>query len=105
MRRIFIIKTKVRRRSDILLAGAFKNESVHVSFMHITKTRLFKCTENFTTRKRNFSEKKTDSFSYFRSKHRLWVFVRTASAQNIDCGYSLEPPRRGGSNEYPQSMF
>ena len=25
--------------------------------------------------------------------------------QNIDCGYSLEPPRRGGSNEYTQSMF
>ena len=23
------------------------------------------------------------------------------SAQNIDCGYLLEPPRRGGSNEYP----
>ena len=27
------------------------------------------------------------------------------SAQNIYCGYSLEPPRRGGSNEYPQYMF
>ena len=27
------------------------------------------------------------------------------SAQNIDCGYSLEPPRRSGSNEYPQFMF
>ena len=26
-------------------------------------------------------------------------------AKNIDCGYTLEPPRRGGSNEYPQSMF
>ena len=26
-------------------------------------------------------------------------------AQNIDCEYSLEPPRWGGSNEYPQSMF
>ena len=26
-------------------------------------------------------------------------------AQNIDCGYTLEPPRRGGSIEYPQSMF
>ena len=26
-------------------------------------------------------------------------------AQNIDCGYTLEPPRRGGSNGYPQSMF
>ena len=27
------------------------------------------------------------------------------SAQNIDCEYSLEPPRWGGSNEYPQSMI
>ena len=27
------------------------------------------------------------------------------SAQNRDCGYSLELPRRGGSNAYPQSMF
>ena len=25
--------------------------------------------------------------------------------QNIDCGYSLEPPRGGGYNEYQQSMF
>ena len=25
--------------------------------------------------------------------------------KNMDCGYSFEPPRRGGSNEYPQSMF
>ena len=27
------------------------------------------------------------------------------SAHIIDCGYSLELPHRGGSNEYPQSMF
>ena len=27
------------------------------------------------------------------------------SAQNTDCVYSLEPPRRGDSNEYSQSMF
>ena len=26
------------------------------------------------------------------------------TVQNIGCGYTLEPPRRGGSNEYPQSM-
>ena len=30
-------------------------------------------------------------------------------AQNIDCGYTLEPPQTqtqwGGSNVYPQSMF
>ena len=25
--------------------------------------------------------------------------------QNIDCGYSLEPPQRGSSNVRPQSMF
>ena len=25
--------------------------------------------------------------------------------KSIDCGYSLEPPRRGGSNEYPQSCW
>ena len=29
-------------------------------------------------------------------------FIR---AQNIDCGYTFEPSRQGGSNEYPQSMF
>ena len=27
------------------------------------------------------------------------------SAQNIDCGYWLEPPRWGSSDKYPQSMF
>ena len=27
------------------------------------------------------------------------------SPPNMDCGYSLEPPRRGGCNEYPKSMF
>ena len=27
------------------------------------------------------------------------------SAQNIDCGYSLELPRQGGSDEYPQLVF
>ena len=58
----------------------------------ITKTRLFKYIENFTTKKKgNFRLKNANIFHI--------------SAQNIDCGYPLEPPRRGGSNEYPQSMF
>ena len=34
----------------------------------------------------------------------ILIFL-SISAQNIDCEYSLEPPRRCGSNEYPQSMF
>ena len=42
-------------------------------------------------KKRKFSDKKFCYFSYFCSKHRLWVLVRTASSS--------------GSNEYPQSMF
>ena len=41
--------------------------------------------------KGKFSDKNSDIFQI--------------SAQIIDCGHSLEPPRRGGSNEYPQSMF
>ena len=57
----------------------------------ILKTRLFKYIENFTTKNWKFSDKNSDIFH--------------TSAQNIDCGHSLEPPRRGGSNEYPQSMF
>ena len=33
------------------------------------------------------------------------IIIFHISAQNINCGYWLEAPRRGGSNEYPQSMF
>ena len=36
---------------------------------------------------------------------RQFLIVFLIFAQNRDCGYTLEPPRRGGSNEYPQSMF
>ena len=39
------------------------------------------------------------------SDKKIMIFFFYISAQNIDCWYSLEPPRRGGSNEYPQSMF
>ena len=54
----------------------------------ITKTCLFKYIENFTSKNWKFSDKNANIFHI--------------SAQNIDYGYS---PRRGGSNEYPQSMF
>ena len=57
----------------------------------ITKTRLFKCTEKCQGQNWKFSDKNSDVFHI--------------SAQNIDCGYSLEPPRRDGSNEYPRSIF
>ena len=56
-----------------------------------TKTRLFKYTENFIPKTENFPIKNSDIFHI--------------SAQNIDCGYLLEPPWWGGSNEYPHPMF
>ena len=42
--------------------------------------------KKYTQKKWKFSDKNSDIFHI--------------SAQNIDCGYSLEPPRWGGSNEY-----
>ena len=48
---------------------------------------------------RKFHLKKTE---IFQEKKLIFFHI---SAQNIDCGYSLEPLQRGGSNEYPQSMF
>ena len=45
----------------------------------ITKTRLFKYINNFTTKNKwKFSDNKFWYFPYFSSKHRLWVLVRTA---------------------------
>ena len=61
--------------------------SLYIVDNSITKTCLFKYTETFTTKKWKFSDKNKYSgifFLYFCSKHRLW---------------------RGGSKEYPQSMF
>ena len=66
---------------------------MHFLILHnITETRLFKYIENFTSK--NWKKIKMKTLIFFH-----------ISAQNIDCGYSLEPPRRGGSNEYLQSMF
>ena len=58
----------------------------------ITKTRLFKYIENFTSKNYKIFRWKTLIFFIFLLK-------------NIGCGYSLEPPRRDGSNDYTQSMF
>ena len=38
----------------------------------------------------------------FQMKHMICLLF---FARNRDCGYPLEPPHRGGSNGYPQSMF
>ena len=63
----------------------------YTDLLAITKTRLFKYIEHFTTKNWKFSDKNSDSFHI--------------SAQKIDFGYFLEPPHRDDINEYPQSMF
>ena len=60
---------------------------------HITKTRLY----NFDPLKPHFYIVKLGFIGVY--------IIFLISAQNIDCGYSLEPPRQGGSNECPQSEF
>ena len=63
----------------------------YVGFLIIIKTCIFKYTDNFTTKNEKFQIKSSDIF----------IFL----LKNIDCGYSLEPPRRGGFNEYLQSRL
>ena len=61
--------------------------------INITKTRLY----NFDPLKPHFYIVKQGFTGVY--------IIFLISAQNIDCEYSLEPPQRGGSNEYQQSMF
>ena len=60
--------------------------SYHYENTPMQNTEIFK-----VVKIENFQQKNFDIFLIF--------------AQNIDFGYTLEPPRRGGSNEYHQSMF
>ena len=58
---------------------------------YITKTCRSNILKILSPKNENFQTNKSDIFH--------------VSAQNIDCGYSLESPRRGDSKEYPLSKF
>ena len=76
------------------VGDAYISRTTNLTFrfiIHYENTPIQIYTENFTSKNWKFSDKK------------LYIFH--ISAQNIDCGYSLELPRRGSPNEYPQSMF
>ena len=66
------------RRGEAVLTSTH-NLCFEQKYETITKTRLFKYIENFTSKNWKFSDKKFWYFFYFCSKHRLWVLVRTAS--------------------------
>ena len=61
--------------------------------LRITKTYLY----NFDPLKPHFYVVKLG----FTGVYIIFLFLLTSK----DCWHSLEPPRRGGSNEYPQSIF
>ena len=74
-----------------------------ISKLIISETSLFKYNEKFTIKNETFQIKIRIVFIWkFSDKNSDSFHI---SAQNIDYGYSLEPPQRGGSNWYPQSMF
>ena len=74
------------------------------AFLHM-KPLLKRCPLQMALRKHaysiipNFLPPKNENFQIKNSD------IFHISAPNIDCGYPLELPRRGGSNAYPQSMF
>ena len=78
--------------NSVALCECF-NFNFNINNFYITKTRLY----HFDPLKPHFYIVKLGFTGVY-----IIFFI---SAQNIDCGYSLELPRRGGSNEYPQSMF
>ena len=82
----YVYSTYVNRNGYALLVFHHFRLEIH----HYENTP-FQIYWKYCNQKGKFSDKKSDIFHI--------------SAQNIDCGYSLEPPRRGGSNEYPQSML
>ena len=82
---VFIFKTIINQEA--------KAQFVFTTQQRITKTRLY----NLDPLKPHFYIVKLGFTGVY--------IIFLISAQSIDCGYSLEPPRRGDSNKYPQSMF
>ena len=90
----FILMTKSLGTNAVSVTRVQKESSQQAQWKEIiTKTRLYyfdRLKPHFYTVKLGFTG--------------VYIIFHI-SPQNIDCGYSLEPPRGGGSNEYPQSMF
>ena len=75
----------------LFISNSHKSNSFLVNFLTLRKLAHAIYRDFLSFKIENFPLKNFDIFLIF--------------AQNIDCRYTLEPPRRGSSNEYPQSMF
>ena len=91
--------------SDHIIYNLVKQTKICVIVPGTSNLKFQACSKRWLLRKRAYSkyiEKSTTKNWKFSDKNFVIFHI---SAQNIHCGYSLEPPRRGGSNKYPQSMF
>ena len=85
------IQTGLTRCNKVLFINSFTRIESHYCRKNSKKKDITKTFFFFFVKFKSFQKENFDIFLIF--------------AQNIDCEYTLEPPRRGGSNEYPQSMF
>ena len=88
-----MLSSKNKKNDVYTCKSQFYNSGVSGGGGSITKTYLY----NFDPLKPHFYIVKLGFTGVY--------IIFLISVQNIDWGYSLEPPLRGGSNEYPQSMF
>ena len=96
-------RTELFRKSCIPSGVALWN-SLHESLRNSSSLNSFKCQIITKTCLYNFDPLKPH-FYIVKLRFTGVYIIFLISAQNIDCGYSLEPSRRGSSNEYPHSMF
>ena len=103
---ILLAKMDKRIKPNILIHKADKIYCVNINKFTYwtckTQQRVKWCNNNENTPIKHtaiFHARKNDNF-HLKIFDYFLIF-----AKNIDCGYTLEPPHWGGSNEYPQYMF
>ena len=85
---------------DLFTICAF-NDVVLTSFFFTNMTASMTFSKTY---KPNNSSRKHAYIIFDPLKPHFYI-VKLWFTMMINCGHSLEPPRRGGSNEYPQSIF
>ena len=111
--RKFRVKILVDLRKTMLMANGRIND-YKWTLRSICHLKMASCFYNAVQQMSHFRHNENTPMQYteiFKSCKKMKIFSKQFLIfflfllQNIDCGYTLEPPRRGGSNEYPQSMF
>ena len=93
---------KLSSAESLTKCGKLKKECMHVLLEQDPGSYRW---NNVTLRNHAYSNTLKISPSKTESFQIKILILFPISAQNIDCGYLLEPPRRGGSNEYHNLSF